>query len=59
MKLADRAPRALPTAKTKQPEAARALEEAWQRKRQEFAAWRASAGWPPAARTRLKRHTAR
>lgn len=31
--------------KTVQPEAAKALEQAWQRRRQELAGWQPSNGW--------------
>jgi hypothetical protein len=45
MKLSGNVLRPPASLKTALPEAARALEEAWQRRRQELAGWQPSGGW--------------
>lgn len=45
MKLANDVLRMPPAVKTALPEAARMLEQAWQRRRQELAGWQPSGGW--------------
>ena len=45
MKLSSHVLRAPASVKTALPEAARALEAAWQRRRQELAGWQPTSGW--------------
>jgi hypothetical protein len=45
MKLSSHMLRAPTSVKTALPEAARALEAAWQRRRQELAGWQPTSGW--------------
>jgi hypothetical protein len=45
MKLSSHVLRAPTSVKTALPEAARALEAAWQRRRQELGGWQPSSGW--------------
>lgn len=45
MKLSQGVVRMPSTVKIAQPEAAKALEQAWQRRRQELAGWQPSGGW--------------
>jgi hypothetical protein len=45
VKLSDNVIRMPSSIKTALPEAARTLEQAWQRRRQELAGWQPSGGW--------------
>lgn len=45
MKLSGQVVRMPSSVKTVLPEAARALEQAWQRRRQELAGWQPASGW--------------
>lgn len=45
MKLSSKIVRPSASIRTTLPEAARALEQAWQRRRQELAGWQPSNGW--------------
>ena len=56
MKLSGNVLRPPASLKTALPEAARALEEAWQRRRQELAGWRPSSGWLIDTRVSVRRN---
>ena len=56
MKLSGNVLRAPATVRTALPEAARALEAAWQGRRQELAGWQPSGGWLIDPRVALRRN---